>query len=64
MHCSLLSGRKIIAFDLSPGMIKQASARGAKEGWKGVELKILDATDMTGIQDASCSHILSASSLQ
>jgi ubiquinone/menaquinone biosynthesis C-methylase UbiE len=48
---------QIIASDLSPGMLSQTAARG--EDWKGVEYKILDATKMTELKDASFSHVLS-----
>jgi len=40
-------------------MLAQTAARGEKEGWKGVEYKILDAAKMTDLEDESSSHILS-----
>jgi len=49
----------IVASDLSPGMLAQTAARGEKEGWEGVEYKIVDALKMTGLEDESFSHILS-----
>lgn len=58
-HSPLPKSCKIVASDLSPGMITQTSARGTKEGWKGVEYKILDATKMTELEDESFSHVLS-----
>src|SRR4051794_15445463 len=50
---------KIIASDLSPGMLAQTSTRGEEEGWNGVEYKILDATNMSDLKDGSFSHVLS-----
>lgn len=58
-HSPLPKSCKIVASDLSPGMLTQTSARGAKEGWKGVEYKVLDAKKMTELEDESFSHVLS-----
>ena len=51
---------RIIAADLSPGMIEQVRQRQSQDtAWAKVELAIYDAMDLSAVPDGSLSHVLS-----
>jgi ubiquinone/menaquinone biosynthesis C-methylase UbiE len=49
---------KIMATDLSPGMIAEVQAKTAAEGWRDVTTAVLDARDLKGVQGETFSHVV------
>ena len=56
---SLYPSLRVIAADVSQGMIDSVTTRISDEGWENVEARLLDAQNLKGIEVASLSHVLS-----
>ncbi|KAF2091133.1 S-adenosyl-L-methionine-dependent methyltransferase [Saccharata proteae CBS 121410] len=56
---------RILASDFSPGMVAQLQKQIQERGWsKDVETRVLDAQKLTGLKDATFSHVLSTFMVQ
>ncbi|OCK73326.1 S-adenosyl-L-methionine-dependent methyltransferase [Lepidopterella palustris CBS 459.81] len=61
-HLQIPPEARLIASDFSAGMVEQVQERKKREAgnstWEGLETIVADAQDLSGIEDASISHVM------